>query len=269
MAELALPFPQLLKEWRQHRRLSQLDLANHSGISQRHISFLETGRSNPSRQMVVTLCDSLEVPLRERNALLAGAGFAPLYQAEDLDHDSLEFFKDALATVITHHEPYPAVVLDGAWNVVLANDAAVSFFSRFTDPTNMISSDGDTFRIVRVCLEDTGLKPYISNWPELMYALLQRCRRALTANPKNTALRQLIDEIVSHPEAPKTWLRPDPTPLAPVLDMTLEKDGQRYSLFTMLAHFGTPEHVTLAELSVESFYPADPQTRAFFHSNAS
>lgn len=264
MAEIAASFPLLLKSWRQYRRLSQLELASHSGISQRHISFLETGRSNPSRPMVIALCESLNVPLRERNTLLAGAGFAPVYRDEALDHDSLQFFRETLATVIEHHEPYPALVLDGRWNVVMANQAAVAFFGMFVDPLALVAGDTRDFRIIRMCLEEDGLKPSVVNWHQLVYALLQRCRRALAANPGDEGLKALIEDITGHQDAPAHWLRPDTAGAAPVLDMTLEKDGQRYALFTMLAHFGTPEHVTLQELSVEIFYPADAATRSFF-----
>ena len=264
MAEATPHFPYLLKEWRQHRRLSQLELAVNAGISQRHISFLETGRSNPSRQMVVALCDSLDVPLRERNALLAGAGFAPLYTDEALDDNKLAFFKDMLGVVIEHHEPFPAMVLDGRWNIVMANMAAIEFFGQFADLSEVLGPNAKDFQIIRLCMEADGLKPHIQNWPELMYALLQRCRRALVVNPKDEALASLIDDILSHTDSPQQWKRPDPSPIEPVLKMTLAKDGRTWSLFTMLAHFGTPEHITLQELAVESFYPADPQTREFF-----
>ena len=247
--------------------MSQLELATSSGISQRHISFLETGRSNPSRQMVVALCDCLNVPLRERNAFLAGAGFAPLYQAEKLDHESLQFFRESLATVIAHHEPYPALVLDGRWNIALANESAVRFFARFVDLAAILGSAQDEFRIIRLCLERDAMRPHITNWPTLMHALLQRCRHALALNPKDEGLRCVIDDILSDPDAPAHWQRPATEPVRPVIDMRLEKDGEQWALFTMLAHFGAPQHVTLQELSVESFYPADPETRAFFEKN--
>jgi transcriptional regulator with XRE-family HTH domain len=264
MSQITAAFPAQLKAWRQYRRLSQLELASHSGISQRHISFLETGRSNPSRAMVIALCESLDVPLRERNSLLAGAGFAPVYRDEALDHDSLQFFRETLATVIAHHEPYPALVLDGRWNVVMANRAAVAFFGMFMDAAALVGDGSQHFRIIRTCLEQDGLKPALVNWHELVYALLQRCRRALSVNPGDSDLQALIDDITGHKDAPADWLRPDTAGVAPVLDMILEKDGRQYALFTMLAHFGAPEHVTLQELSVETFYPADTATRRLF-----
>ncbi|MCZ6854615.1 MAG: helix-turn-helix transcriptional regulator [Gammaproteobacteria bacterium] len=261
----ALDFGAVLRDWRHHRRLSQLDLATQSGISQRHISFLETGRSNPSRPMVLALSDSLDIPLRERNWLLHSAGYTAFYAEQPLDEDAIAVFHNALKATLAHHEPYPAMVLDGRWNMVMANEAALRFFAIFIDPFTALGQMGSPteFQIVRLCLSELGLKPYIANWQELTSTFLQRARRALVVNPNDVLLPVLIDEIQSHPDAPVQWRTPDwSTPPAPAINMVLEKDGTRYALFTMLAHFGAPQHVTIEELTVESFYPADETTRA-------
>ncbi|MCZ6618170.1 MAG: helix-turn-helix transcriptional regulator [Gammaproteobacteria bacterium] len=258
-------FGAVLRDWRRHRRLSQLNLSTQSGISQRHISFLETGRANPSRPMVLALSESLDIPLRERNALLHSAGYSPCYAEQPLDDGAVATFHAALKATLEHHEPYPAMVLDGRWNMVMANDAALRFFSLFIDPFTALERMGSPteFQIVRLCLSDLGLKPYLGNWQELTGTFLQRARRALAVNPNDVLLPVLIEEIQSHPEAPSQWQTPDwSTPPAPAVNMVLEKDGRRYALFTMLAHFGAPQHVTIEELSVESFYPADEATRA-------
>ena len=263
--QAALDFGLVLRSWRHHRRLSQLDLATQSGISQRHISFLETGRSNPSRPMVLALSESLDIPLRERNALLHSAGFSACYAEQPLDEAAMAVFHSALKATLEHHEPYPALVLDGRWNMVMANEAAMRFFAIFIDPATALAQMGSPteFQIVRLCLSDLGLKPYIANWQELTSTFLQRARRALVVNPNDLLLPVLIDEIQSHPDAPRQWRTPDwSTPPAPAINMVLEKDGTRYALFTMLAHFGAPQHVTIEELTVESFYPADEATRA-------
>ncbi|MDH3643979.1 MAG: helix-turn-helix transcriptional regulator [Gammaproteobacteria bacterium] len=263
-ASANIDFGSVLRDWRRHRRMSQLDLSTHSGISQRHISFLETGRSNPSRGMVLALSDSLDIPLRERNTLLQRAGFAAAYAEQPLEDAQVRVFREALQATLDHHEPYPAMVLDGRWNLVMANDAALRFFSLFVDPFAALERMGapTEFQMVRLCLSDLGLKPYIENWQELTYSFLQRARRALVVNPNDALLPGLIEEILRHPEAPPNWQKPDwSTPPAPAMTMNLAHEGGRYALFTMLAHFGTPQNVTIEELSVETFYPADETTR--------
>lgn len=264
-------FGHLLRDWRQHRRLSQLALSTRSGISQRHISFLETGRSRPSRPTVLALSDALDIPLRERNALLQRGGFAPLYGEAPLDGAAMALFREALDAALTHHEPYPAIVLDGRWNLVMANSGALRFFGQFVDLGEALAAIGspDAFQIVRLCIRDEGFRPFIVNWQELTYSFLQRARRALLVNPNDPLLPDLIDEIVATPGAPQRWRAPDwTTPPAPALNMIMRKDGRDYSLFTMLAHFGAPQDVTVEELSVESFYPADAATREYLREQA-
>jgi transcriptional regulator with XRE-family HTH domain len=260
----ALDFGVLLKDWRQHRRISQLGLSSVSGISQRHISFLETGRSRPSRAMVLALSESLDIPLRERNALLQSAGFAATYSEGPLDGRTTAVFEAALKATLDHHEPYPALVLDGRWNMVMANEGALRFFGRFVDLFDALNALGNPteFQVARLCLHEAGLKPHIVNWQELAWSFLSRARRALLVNPRDRLLPVLIEEISRHPEAPPEWRQPDWTSAPdPALTMVMRKDGAEYALFTMLAHFGSAQSVTLEELSVETFYPADETTR--------
>lgn len=262
------PFGNLLRDWRQHRRLSQLALSGRSGISQRQISFLETGRARPSRPTVLALSDALDIPLRERNALLQRGGFAPLYGEAALDGDTMRLFRDALDLALRHHEPYPAVVLDGRWNMVMANDGALRFFGSFVDLGEALQAIGspEEFQVVRLCMNERALRPFIVNWEELIFSFLQRARRALLANPNDPLLPGLIEEILDTPGAPGHWRAPDwTTPPAPAMNMVMRRDRREYSLFTMLAHFGAPRDVTIEELSVESFYPADEPTRRYLH----
>jgi transcriptional regulator with XRE-family HTH domain len=266
MSEAAvLDFGALLKDWRQHRRVSQLGLSSLSGISQRHISFLETGRSRPSRGMVLALSDSLDIPLRERNALLQSAGYAAAYSEAPLVGPRAAVFEAALQAALDHHEPYPAIVLDGRWNLVMANDGALRFFGLFVDVFDSLAAIGSPteFQVARLCLHDAGLKPYIVNWEDLVWTFLTRARRALLVNPRDPHLPALIREISHHPDAPGEWRRPDwTTPPDPALKMIMGKGNEEYALFTMLAHFGAAQSVTLEELSVETFFPADAPTRA-------
>ena len=174
-----LDFGVLLKDWRHHRRVSQLALSSHSGISQRHISFLETGRSKPSRPMVLALSDSLDIPLRERNALLQSAGYAAVYSERPLAGGETELFEAALKATLEHHDPYPAMVLDGRWNMVMANEGALRFFGHFIDLFAALEAIGtpQEFQVVRLCLHELGLKPYIENWQDLAWSFLARARR--------------------------------------------------------------------------------------------
>jgi transcriptional regulator with XRE-family HTH domain len=260
-----LDFGAMLRDWRSHRGLSQLSLSMRSGISQRHISCLETGRARPSRPMVLALADALAVPLRERNALLARSGFAPAYGAAPLDAEALRMFREAVDLALAHHEPYPALVLDGRWNLVKLNGAALALFGRCVDPVAALAAIGSpaSYQVVRLCLDDRGLRPFIVNWQELVYSFLLRARQGLLHNPGDAELKGLIDEILAHPDAPRRWHAPDwTTPPTPAINMVLDDGETRWSLFTMLAHFGAPQHVTVEELSVELFYPADEATKA-------
>lgn len=263
MAEATPIFATMLKQWRQHRHISQLELATQAGVSQRHVSFLETGRANPSRPMVLALASSLDIPLRERNSLLQSAGFSAAFQEGDLDDTSHQVFREALQQTLDHAEPYPALVLDGNWNMIMANDSALRFFSLFVDPFAALAAIGSPshFQMVRLCLHEEGLLPYIVNWEALVASFLSRARKALLANPKDQQLPVLIEEILGHPRAPDDWRTIWSANTAPAIEMVMQKDGEEYRLFTMLAHFGAPTDVTLEELSVEMFYPADAATR--------
>ena len=260
-------FGTMLKQWRTHRHVSQLDLANLAGVSQRHVSFLETGRANPSKPMVLALAHSLEIPLREQNALLRSAGFNAKFSEGQLEESALAVFREAIEQTLQHQEPYPAMALDGNWNMVMANAASLRFFGLFIDPFAALEKIGNPpdFQIIRLCLAEQGFRPYIVNWEELVASFLARARRALIANPKNSALQHLIDDILKHPEAPQDWHTVWSANPAPAIQMIMRDPNQanpiEYRLFTMMAHFGSPADVTLEELSVEMFYPADEATR--------
>ena len=268
MAEVSPIFALLLKQWRKHRSVSQLDLALQAGVSQRHLSFLETGRANPSREMVLALADCLDLPLRERNSLLQSAGFGAVFNEGKLDEQSYQVFNEAIAQTLEHAEPYPAIVLDGQWNMVNANRAALRFFNLFVDPFAALQDMGspEQFQMVRLCLHEKGLMPFIVNWEALVATFLARARRAYLSNPNSDALRKLIDEILAHPRAPKDWRTVWSSQTSPAIEMVMRNNQQEYRLFTMLAHFGAATDVTLEELSVELFYPADANTKTLLHS---
>jgi transcriptional regulator with XRE-family HTH domain len=258
-------FGQMLRTWRGSRKLSQLELALQAGISQRHLSFLESGRSRPSREMVLGLTETLDVPLRERNALLAAAGFAALYRERSLQGAEMEPVRRALELTLKHHEPYPAVVVDRDWNLVMQNNASLRFFGLLGDPTVIwprTCPDGRP-NVMRLTFHPEGLRPYIANWEQLGPCMLNRLRREAATLSGPHGLSTLLEELLSYPGIPDQWKIPDwEHPLTPILPMELQKDGLRVSLFTMIAMFGTPQDITVDELRLETFFPGDKQSEA-------
>lgn len=252
---------ELLRQWREHRRLSQLELAIQAKVSTRHLSFVETSRSKPSRDMVLNLAEQLEVPLRERNHLLLAAGFAPVYSETALDSPQLSLVRRTIRQVLRGHEPYPAVVVDRSWNVLDRNTSTAVFTAQaapelLTPPTN----------VLRVSLHPRGLAPRIVNLGEWRAHLLGRLRRQirLTADP---GLTELYDELRGYPcDQPEPEI---PGLGAVMVPLRIRHEDRVLSFFSTVATFGTPLDVTVAELVIESFYPADPETVALLWERAS
>jgi transcriptional regulator with XRE-family HTH domain len=259
MATASRPAPVggLLRQWRLRRRRSQLDLAAEAGISTRHLSFIETGRAKPSREMVLHIAEHLEVPLRERNALLLAAGFAPLYRESGLDAPEMQPVREALDRLLAAHEPYPAVVVDSRWNLVSAN-RSVAILVEGVAPALL----APPANVLRASLHPEGLAPRIANFEEWSAHLLTRLERqvALTADE---GLARLLEELRGYPRVP-------PRPLFPELEgaekvfvpLRLRTAAGELAFFSTVTTFGTALDVTLAELAVEAFYPADAPTAA-------
>ncbi|MEE3064762.1 MAG: helix-turn-helix transcriptional regulator [Actinomycetota bacterium] len=247
----------LLREWRTRRRVSQLDLSLSVGVSARHLSFIETGRSRPSPEMVLTLAEGLDIPLRERNALLLAAGFAPRYRSRPLDDAALSPARDAIQRLLDAHDPYPGVVIDRCWNIVGANAAASALTAGLPQELR-----GPPSNVYRLCLHPDGLAGRTLNFGEWAGYLLHQLQRtiALTGDP---ALQALRAEVRGYPgvatNATPWGTRADGASLLVPLVLDAE-GGQRLSMFTTLTTFGTPLDVTLAELAVELFYPADAES---------
>ncbi len=255
-APVQRPVGALVRQWRERRRLSQLDLALEAEISARHLSFVETGRSRPSREMVLHLAEQLDVPLRERNGLLLAAGYAPVYAETALDAPRMAAVRAAVRQVLTGHEPYPAVVVDRAWTLVAAN-AGVALLTEGVAP-ELLAPPANA---LRVSLHPDGMAPRIVNLGEWRAHLLGRLRRqvALTADP---ALAQLYDELRAYPcDQPEPEVEV-PGPGDIVVPLRLRHGGRELAFFSTVATFGTPLDVTVAELAIESFFPADPATAA-------
>ena len=248
---------ELLREWRRRRGLSQLDLASDAEVSTRHLSFVETGRSKPSRELVLHLAEHLDVPLRERNTLLLAAGYAPVYGERSIDDEEMDPVRDALQRVLSGHEPYPAVIVNRRWDVVAANEAALRLFTAGVAP-QLVEPPINAYRLG---LHPDGLAPRVRNMGEYSHHLLTRLQRevALSGDPD---LAALLDEVRGYPDlthAGAVALDPAGMLFLPMELTTV--DGKELSFFSTLATFGTALDVTLAELSIEAFFPADEHTR--------
>jgi len=246
-----------LREWRTRRRVSQLDLSVSVGVSARHLSFIETGRSRPSPEMVLTLAEGLDIPLRERNALLLAAGFAPRYRSRPLEDAALSPARDAVQRLLDAHDPYPGVVIDRCWNIVGANSAASALTAGL--PHELL---GPPANVYRLSLHPDGLAARTLNFAEWAGYLLHQLRRtiALTGDPVLQALYQEVRGYPGVAAAAKAGATPsDGSSL--LVPFVLDAGGGRpLSMFTTLTTFGTPLDVTLAELAVELFYPADAES---------
>jgi transcriptional regulator with XRE-family HTH domain len=248
----------LLRDWRRRRRLSQLDLALRAEVSARHISFVETGRSTPSRELLLHLAEHLDVPLRERNVLLLAAGYAPTFPETPLDDAAMSPVREALDNVLRGHEPFPAVVVDGGWNLISANRPAMTLLAGGVAP-ELLAPPANTLRIV---LHPDGLAPRIANLAEYSSHLLTRLhRQAILAD--DPALSDLYDELRGYPgvHAPPSAAA-EPSELLFVPLRLLGPDGAELTFFSTLSTFGTARDITLAELAVESHFPADRATDA-------
>jgi transcriptional regulator with XRE-family HTH domain len=251
------PIGDILREWRQRRRLSQLDLACEADISTRHLSFVETGRSQPSRDMVLHLADRLDIPLRERNTMLIAAGFAPLYPERPLDAPPLAAIRQAVDQVLAGHEPYPALAIDRHWTLVAANRAVLALLDG-VDP----SLREPPVNVMRLALHPKGLAPRTANLAEWRGHLLHRLRRQrdVSADP---VIGALVDELEAYPKppgGPTATHADDPAQVA--VPFRLTSPGGPLAFFSTTMVFGTAMDITLSELAIEAFFPADAETAA-------
>jgi transcriptional regulator with XRE-family HTH domain len=262
MRQTVAPIGDLLRTWREQRRLSQLDLASEADISQKHLSFIESGRSAPSREMVLHLAEHLDVPLRERNTLLLAAGFAPVFRDRPLNDPALARAVSSIDRLLKAHEPYPALTIDRHWNMVSAN-AAVPLLLEAVDP-ELIKPP---VNVLRVSLHPRGLAPLIINLAEWSGHLLDRVRRQyrITRDP---VLGKLLQEMAGYPASGRLAFSRHPPAAGEDIALPLKLRTQRglLSLLSTVTVFGTPVEITLSELTLEAFYPADADTAAFFFS---
>ncbi|MFD5519211.1 helix-turn-helix domain-containing protein [Streptomyces sp. NPDC127066] len=253
----------LLRGWREQRRVSQLELALRAGSSARHISFIETGRSRPSEEMVLRLAEHLDVPVRERNVLLLAAGYAPRYTETPIDDPSMDALREGVERLIQGYEPYPALVVDARYDVLAANRGVALLLDGVTDRLLV-----PPLNAMRLTLHPEGLAPRIRNlrtWRDHLLAQMDR-RIALR---RSEPLRALYEEVAAYPVPDRDAEVDDDEPLGPAphfaLPMRIEHEGRVLSFISSISTFNTPMDVTVAELAIETFLPADPATGKYLH----
>lgn len=255
----ALPrveFGPVLKEWRNRRRRSQLTLAGDAGVSQRHISFLETGRAKPSREMVVHLGHVLEVPLRERNAMLTAAGFAPVYAERSLDDPELAAVRESIQSLLDAHDPFPAYLVDRGWNMMLANAAAGRLIGLLPETVQQLAGN-----LLRLVCHPNGLRQVSPTWLGPAGVMLRRLESELAAHPNDEVLAALAAEVFDYPDVPDSRALATVPPSDEVLvPLTIALDEGELSFYTTITSLMGPVDITLEEVRLETLLPADRST---------
>lgn len=249
----------LLQHWRDVRGKSQMEVSLDTGVSQRHLSFIESGRSAPSRQTLLNIAQALDVPFRDRNELLIAAGFAPVYKEAAWNAEEMGSVSRALERILRHHEPYPAIVMDRYWNVFMRNAAALRFFNAFFD----LDARPEPRNMLHLMFDPAAMRPFLLNWEEASRSLIQRLHRESVGHTLDDRSRDLLTSLLAYPDvdARVQAARVDnPAPALPMVPLTFEKDGQVLRYFSMITTVGTPETITTQELRIESMFPADEAT---------
>ncbi|MGB7193323.1 MAG: helix-turn-helix transcriptional regulator [Collimonas pratensis] len=251
-------FGDLLRYWRDVRGVSQLDLSLEAGVSQRQISFIESGRSVPGRHTVLALAQTLDVPLRERNALLLAAGYAPVYSEAPWNAQEMHSVVRALERVVRQHEPFPAIVMDRNWNVLMTNDAAPRFFNHFID---MAARQGPR-NMLHLIFDPQGMRPFVADWDNVSRSLLQRVYRESVGHVIDGDTKALLDALLAYPGVPRDWKTYHAPSAMPVVPLGFISEGVVLRYFSMVTSVGAPQNVAAQELRLECMFPADDATEA-------
>lgn len=244
----------LLRTWRRARGVSQFALATELRMSPRHLSFIETGRSHPSRAMILQLADGLRVPLRERNDLFLAAGYAPAYLETDLNAPELAAVHRAMTAILNQQEPYPAVVLDRRWQLLRPNTAARTFFDFLLEDRPRPARPN----LLCAIFDPELIRPYLVDWETVAESLMQRVHREAVGGVPD---QDLVERLLSYPGVPAVWRLPRVgVPSLPVIPVSFEKAGERFDYFSTVTTIGTPQDITLQELRIESFFPMNEET---------
>ncbi|HEY1042261.1 MAG TPA: helix-turn-helix domain-containing protein [Telluria sp.] len=262
-------FAPALRYWRDKRGFTQLRLSTESGISQRHISFLESGRSQASREMVLKLGIVLDIPLRERNVMLLAAGYAPAYRERRLSDPELAPVKQALDFMLSQQAPYPALVVDRLWNLVMANAPAAMMMGWLLGMPEGAPLPGEGVNVLKLMLDPEGVRKHLQNWEEVCADLLHWIRREALGDGPGSEAANLLAGLTALPGVGDAIRHANPDARSlPFLPMKIRKDGVELNLFTSIATMGTPHDVTVHELRIESFFPADDGTSRWFRERA-
>ena len=249
----------LLRHWRAVRGKSQMALSLDTGVSQRHLSFIESGRSAPGRQTLLNIAHALDVPFRDRNELLVAAGFAPVYREAAWNAGEMRSVSRALEHVLQHHEPYPAIVMDRYWNVFMRNAAAPRFFNAFFD----LDALPEPRNMLHLMFDPAAMRPFLVNWEEASQSLIRRIHREAVGHTLDDHTRDLLAALLAYPDVDPqlhTAHADDPEPALPMVPLSFAKDGQVLRYFSMVTTVGTPETIATQELRIESMFPADEAT---------
>ncbi|GJJ00804.1 transcriptional regulator [Duganella rhizosphaerae] len=258
-------FGEALRYWRGKRGHTQLRLSIDSNISQRHISFLESGRAQPSKELIMKLGLVLEIPLRERNVMLLAAGFAPAYQERKLSDPELAAVKQALDFMMQQQEPYPALVVDRLWNLVMTNRPAVQLMQWLLDLPEDQALPIEGVNIIKLTLDPAALRQYIVNWQDVCADLLHWIQREAMGDGPGSEATRLLAELAAYPGILEAAQPRDlDTRTLPFLATKIRKNGVELNLFSSITTMGTPHDVTVHELRIETFFPADPATAEWF-----
>lgn len=253
-------FGQMLRQWRSQRNFSQLDLSLASDVSQRHISFVESGRARPSRTMVLKLATVLDVPLRQQNKMLTAAGFAPIYSEFDLSAPEVAPIRRALEFMLRQQEPYPALVMDRYWNQIQTNRGAEQVVGWLLAGQTLPPELSDRVNLTKLMLHPQGLRQYITNWESAATHVIHRVHRE-SLEGQDEQSQKLFDELLGYPTVRELWQAPaEDSWHLPLLTVNFAKDGRQLSFFTTITTLGTPHDITLQELRLECLFPADEAT---------
>jgi transcriptional regulator with XRE-family HTH domain len=255
-------FGRLLREWRAVQQSSQLTLALAAETSVRHLSFVETGRAAPSRNLVLRLCEALDLPLRARNNLLGAAGYAPIFRETALAEPPMAGVKMALDSILRQQEPYPALVADSGWNIVMRNLAGLRMRQAFIDNDSYTAAGAAARNAMKFIFDPLLYRPYVVGWKDTAAQILLRLQHE--ANAKDAPAARLIDELLAYPGVPRPSFSAPAPPNEPLMIVTLVKGPLRIKYFSTISTFGTPQDITLQELRIKNFFPADEATAIIF-----
>lgn len=263
-APRTLPVGVLLRRWRGARGLTQEALALGAGISPRHLSFIETGRAAPGRGVLLRLCETLDLPRRVRNELLGAAGFAPAFAETAFDALPAEGVKALLRRILDQQKPYPALVADSAWTIRMANGPAMRMVFAFVGEAEARAAGPDGLNAMKQLFHPGLLRPFVENWEEVARDVLVRLSQEAAAGPRSAGAAQLLAELMAYPGVPALRRAEPLAPAGPAMTVRLRKGPLRLAYMSMLSTFGTPQDVTLEELRIKLFFPADADSAAVF-----